>query len=153
MYQKLLLSTIPKDFDKNPICSANSVQSSEVTTKNTENKEFQYHKAILLSPNITVFYDWNTFKGVDNFKEAAQKLELSGIGEYVAQKKDNSKKSSHSFIKKNYNTLTEEEKNTLINSIMKYQIQLPAYLACFDLKRSNSNSLMSNNKKNEEEND
>ncbi len=130
MYQKLLLSTIPKDFDKNPICSANSVQSSEVTTKNTENKEFQYHKAILLSPNITVFYDWNTFKGVDNFKEAAQKLELSGIGEYVAQKKDNSKKSSHSFIKKK--CIQKVDKVCL--TPMRCQVICPFFFLKFHLK-------------------
>jgi hypothetical protein len=34
---------------------------------------------------------------------------------------------------------------------MKYQIQLSAYVACFDLKRSNSNSIMSQNKKNDDE--
>ena len=36
---------------------------------------------------------------------------------------------------------------------MKYQIKLVSYMTCFDLKRSNSNSQLSVNKKNNNEND
>jgi hypothetical protein len=76
---------------------------------------------------------------------------LHFIGDNLSQKKELSKKSSHCFIKKKYNSLSKDEQNQLLYSLMKYQIQLIDYVACSDLKRINAYSLMSQNKKNDDE--
>ena len=151
--QKLLLAAIPKDFDKSPIFSTSPTQSTANSSKKNETKELTYHKAILLSEKVNVFYDYNIFRGTENFRLAGQELELSGIGEMSCKKKENSTKSSNCFTKYNYNILNIEEQTKLCNALMKYQIKLASYMTCFDLKRSNSNSLLSVNKKNDNEND
>jgi hypothetical protein len=75
-------------------------------------------------------------------------LELEGLGELGKQKKCDSSKSSNIFKKFNYNLNEGNAKTKLMNSLMKYQVQLATYLNCFGtVKRSNSNSIMSSTKK------
>lgn len=141
--QKILLSCIPKNFDENPITC------DDFSTLNTpkDTKEYQFERAILLSKETTVFYDYNIFRSVANFESAAQNLEAIGIGKLGKQKKEKSTKSSNCFIKTNYYELDEDEQLKLMNSLMKFQVSLSIYTKSFPMKRCNSNSIISDGKK------
>ena len=142
--QKLLLAGIPKDIDSQPIIIKDEKREGD---SNLLKKSDSLERAILLSKDITVFYDFNIFRSVAKFEAAAKNLELNGLGEIGKEKKANSSKSSNCFKKLNINELEKEEQLKLMNILMKYQVSLSAYNNCFSMKRSNSNSLMPDLKK------
>jgi hypothetical protein len=77
-----------------------------------------------------------------------QRFGIGLLSELGKKKKFDSSKSSNIFKKFNYNLNEGNAKSKLMNSLMKYQVQLARYFNCFGtLKRSNSNSIMSSTKK------
>ena len=143
--QKLLLSGIEKDFDANPIVT--SVNDSKDNKNQIDLEIIKHERNILLREEEFVFYDFNTFRSIENFKKASQQLEDDGIGEFKKQKKNDSQRCSACFKKKNYKILGEDDKIKLVNALMKYQISVATYNKCFKMKRSNSNNHVSEIKK------
>jgi hypothetical protein len=85
---------------------------------------------------------------MSNFNDAATELELANFGgKGKGKRRDDSTRDSNSFKKFNFNVLGKGEQNKLTKSLMKYQISLAAYVNTFQVKRSYSNSLISEKKR------
>ena len=137
--QKLLLAGYEKDFQ---------IKLNRNPEKKRDLKSIQHERSRLLSEHLVVFYSFNTFRSTDNFQNAAKNLERLNLGKIAKEKRDSSSRDSYCFIKKNYYSLTPEERFILLNNISNFQIDSAKYIEQFnDIKRSNSNTLLSESKK------
>jgi hypothetical protein len=130
----LLLAGYEKDFH---------IKLNRNTVKKRELKSIQHERSILLSEHLAVFYSYNIFRSTDNFQNAARNLETLNLGKIAKEKRDSSSRDS-CFIKANYYSLNRENRFIFLNNISDFQIDSAKYIEQFnDLKRSNSNSLIS----------
>jgi len=130
----LLLAGYEKDFH---------IKLNRNTVKKRDSKSIQHELSILLSEHLVVFYSYNIFRSTDNFQNAARNLETLNLGKIAKEKRDSSSRDS-CFIKTNYYSLNRENRFIFLNNISDFQIDSAKYIEQFnDLKRSNSNSLIS----------
>ena len=135
----MLLAGYEKDFH---------IKLNRNTVKKRDLKSIQHERSILLSEHLVVFYSFNTFRSIDNFQNAARNLETLNLGKIAKEKRDSSSRDSYCFIKTNYYSLNRENRFIFLNNISDFQVDSAKYIEQFnDLKRSNSNSLISESKK------
>jgi hypothetical protein len=135
----LLLAGYEKDFH---------IKLNRNTVKKRELKSIQHERSILLSENLVVFYSFNTFRSTDNFWNAAKNLERLNLGKIAKEKRDSSTRDSSCFKKTNFYSFNRENRFIFLNNISDFQVDSAKYIEQFNhLKRSNSNSLISESKK------
>jgi hypothetical protein len=135
----LLLAGYEKDFH---------IKLNRNTVKKRDLKSIQHERSILLSEHLVVFYSFNTFRSTANFQNAAKNLERLNLGKIAKEKRDSSSRDSSCFIKTNYYSLNLENRFIFLNNISEFQVNSAKYIEQFnDLKKNNSNSLISESKK------